>query len=157
MEPRALLASFLKRLWTTWFASSEASASKPAEPLAPEEPLSRFLLSDRDISHGGVKPAAFLPAPDGTTSVFRIQELSEPEVWRLGDQYVARPRGRRLHGRGDLKHTNVTATGLRVEPDNSPPRHAAIVGWPDEKDAQMSVAQQLASTAVLRLHRPEIP
>lgn len=38
-------------------------------------------------------------------------------------------------------------------PDNVPERHANIVGWPNEKDKQISLvaAQELAAIATLRL------
>jgi hypothetical protein len=41
-----------------------------------------------------------------------------------------------------------------LEPDDNPPRHANIVGWPAGKDAQKSLAQQLASETELIL-KPE--
>jgi hypothetical protein len=34
-------------------------------------------------------------------------------------------------------------------PDNVPERHAAIIGWPDQKDEQLSLAQCLAEVATL--------
>ena len=64
---------------------------------------------------------------------------------------MAAPLGRPLYGRGDLSVSSVLATGLTVDPDDNPPRHAGIVGWPETKDARISLAQRLAASALLRL------
>lgn len=95
-----------------------------------------------------MKPRAFLPGPDGTTSTFRTHGLTPDEIWTLGESRVAAPR---LYGRGDLRVSSVVATGLTVDPDDDPPRHAGIVGWPESKDARLSLAQRLAASAALRL------
>ncbi len=42
---------------------------------------------------------------------------------------------------------DVASVGLRLVADDNPPRHADIAGWPTEKDATMSAAQQLASSS----------
>jgi hypothetical protein len=102
-----------------------------------------------------VKPGAFLPARDGATSVYRTRGLTEEEIWILGEAKVTGPTRKTLYGRGDLPVSAVHATGLRVDPDDSPPRHAAIVGWPEEKDARLSLAQQLAAKASLKLRGAE--
>jgi len=43
----------------------------------------------------------------------------------------------------------VFVVGLEVHPDNKPKRHAAIVGWPEEKDRRMDLAQKIAAAAEL--------
>jgi hypothetical protein len=91
------------------------------------------------------------------TSTFRTHGLTPEETWALGESQVAAPRGRRLYGRGDLSVSSVVATGLTVDPDNDPPRHAGIVGWPDGKDARLSLAQRLAASAALRLREASGP
>jgi hypothetical protein len=121
------------------------------EPLRAEEPLSRFLTQSGHFAENRVKRRAFLPARDGSTSTFRTRGPPESEIWALGDLRVAPPPNGRLYGRGDLPVSVVIAAGLRVDPDDIPPRHAAIVGWPAEKDAQNSKAQELAAAAALIL------
>ncbi|MGH9891757.1 MAG: hypothetical protein ACREA0_07210, partial [bacterium] len=99
-----------------------------------------------------VTERAFLPHGDGTTSVFRVNGLTEAQIWEMADEHVAgAPGGRRVLGTGTLVARAVTDVGLLVEPDDDPPRHAAIVGWPDEKDDRKSRAQKLAAVAHLSL------
>jgi hypothetical protein len=84
-----------------------------------------------------------------TASVFRVRHLSEDEIWEIGEVYVASPRGKTLHGRADLNVRHVTSLGLRLDPDDHPPRHADIAGWPLEKDRQLLLAHELAAAASL--------
>ena len=102
-----------------------------------------------------MKPQAFHPAPDDhKTSVFRVQGLKEPKIWKLGEIYVARPRCKELHARADLSVADVVTIGLRVESKEPPRRHANIIDWPAEKSAMMSWAQEVAAGATLRLRVP---
>lgn len=64
---------------------------------------------------------------------------------------VGEPGSRTLKAWGDVLAGAVFDVGLGVRPDNVPERHAAIVGWPERKDEQLSLAQRLAETATLRL------
>ena len=59
---------------------------------------------------------------------------------------------RTLHGRADIQALNILEINLQVNPDNIPPRHANIIGWPELKEEQKSIAQELAAKASLRLH-----
>ncbi len=112
----------------------------------------RFLL-DRKNDYSSqkhiVKPRAFLPR-NGEVSVFDTEALSESHVWDLGERHVAIPRNRTLKGRADLDASAVPLP-LWMRPDNSPPRHVTILGWPDEKEKQLSLSQELAGAAVLFL------
>ena len=136
---------------SAWRGSSAVPRRAATEPPDPAELLSRFLTQSGKFTRDRVKPTAFLPGPDGTTSTFRTHGLTTDEIWALGESRVAAPRGRRLYGRGDVRVSSVVATGLTVNPDDDPPRHAGIVGWPDGKDARLSLAQRLAACAALRL------
>ena len=51
----------------------------------------------------------------------------------------------------ELSVAQITSIGLRVEPDEPPPRHASMTHWPVGKDEWMSKAQELAAVATLRL------
>lgn len=109
--------------------------------------LTRFLTQSDHFSReqNRIKERAFLPAPDLCLSVFRINDLSEDEIWELCERLPK-------YGRGDFLSSRVSSIGLRAEPDNDPPRHVNIVGWPPEKSAQKSLAQKLAAEATLRLN-----
>jgi hypothetical protein len=115
------------------------------------EVLSRFIFSRRQFSpeQNRVKPTAFLPSKESReTSVFRTGGLEPAEIRRIGDQLG---RDQALKAWGDVLAGAVFDIGLEVRPDNDPERHAAIVGWPEEKDQQLSLAQRLAADAVLRV------
>lgn len=113
------------------------------------ERLSRFVLDSGKISASKVHYRVFLPSPsDGCTSVFRIEGLTEVEVWELGHAEVATPSARSLHGRADVTVQQVVDSQLQVDPEpSSHVRHANIVGWPHEKPEQIRLAQLLAACA----------
>jgi hypothetical protein len=115
--------------------------------------LSRFIFRSGDFnrSQNRPKPSAFLPPPDLRTSAFWIDQLSEPEVWWIGDNVAAGVRGS-PSARADITASTVFDTGLKIEPDPTPhPRHIDICGWPPEKDKQKSIALDLCAFALLRL------
>ena len=125
----------------------------PVPALTDEDPLARFILSEYHFAatKNRVKPAAFLPLPDGTTSVFAIRSLLEGDVWELGQVFVATPGRRTLRARADTAVRDVKAASLQVVLDNTPPRHANIAGWPAEKSARKLCAEELAASATLNL------
>jgi hypothetical protein len=120
--------------------------------LDPNESLARFLTSRTQFSRltNRVKYSAFMPK-DGATSVFRISELDDQEIWELGDLHVASPPERPVRGYADLTVLDVRSLLLEVDPDDEPPRHAGIVNWPEEKESQKLVAIDLAAVAALKL------
>jgi hypothetical protein len=121
-----------------------------------QETLARFITSKSGYSRGKnvVKPQAFMPPLDLRLSVFRINNLSEPEIWQIGLKKIIDKMKipRNLHGRADIKALNILENGLKINPDDTPPRHANIIGWPELKEEQKSIAQELAAKASLRLH-----
>lgn len=118
----------------------------------PDDPLARYLFTKNHFARTKelVKPGAFLPPPDLNLSVFQTRGLSTAQVWRIGGE-VAMARGRTLRARANLSVSAVLEAKLRVAPDNMPPRHANIVGWPETEEARLSLAQQLAASASLHL------
>ncbi len=129
------------------------------EGLTEVDPLARFILSKEHFAPNAnrVRAAVFMPTPvDRTTSVFAIRGLSEHAVWRIGQDVVATPRGKPLYARADVLVSDVTAVGLGVVLDNTPPRHAKITRWPDEKSAQKLAALELASRASLRVNSSSV-
>ena len=102
-----------------------------------------------------MKPKAFMPAmSDNKTSVFRVQGLTERQVWSLGDAYLVLPPHKELLARAEISVAQVRSVGLQVESAEPPPRHANITDWSTQKDESMSRAQELAAEAVLRLRHP---
>ncbi len=88
-----------------------------------------------------------MPNNNGRTSVCRISGITNVEIWEIGLE-VARMRGKPLLGRADIRVFNILSKALVVAPTDPPPiRHADIVGWPEDKDQRISIAQELAAEA----------
>lgn len=114
-----------------------------------EEILARYLYSRNHYrsSDNTVKHSAFIPPEDKRLSVFRISGLHENEVWSIGSNLRPQP----LLGRADIKALFVSETGLLIDVDDIPPRHANIIGWPEESSAIKLIAIELAEKACLQL------
>lgn len=113
-----------------------------------DEVLARFVLFRGWIrtSNSTVKPDAFIPYPYPDLSVTRHIELSEDQLWQIGQQ-VADQRPARLYGRADIQALHVNQRSLRIVPTPEPKNHANVTGWPKDKPAQKIIAQQLAAGA----------
>jgi hypothetical protein len=134
-------------------ASVESFQNLDYEP-PPEEPLARYLFHASQFTSERVKARAFEPPVDLRLSVFRTRELSEPRRWELGRRFATSVKNKTLRGRADLSVSAVSRFSLRTLRDEPPPRHAVVTGWPDTKDARMSVAQQLAAESALVIAPP---
>lgn len=151
----SVLWQLLKRAWLALLLKPRlrTPAATQGPNLTDVDVLSRFLTSSGHFARGKkrVKGAAFLPAADKLTSTFHTTGLDAEAKWRLGDAHLA---GRHFYGSGDVTVGDVRAVGLDVDPNYEPERHVGIWGWPNERQEQMSLAQQLAATATLSL-RPQ--
>lgn len=81
-------------------------------------------------------------------------DLAPHQVWEIGQANVLDMMStptKSLYGRADILASLVENNGLRVEPDNNPPRHADIIGWPQDRGERKSIAQKLAAGATLIL------
>lgn len=119
-------------------------------PVELSEKLSRFILQSNWIrtSDSTAKPAAFLPNPqNGETSVFRTSGITEQNTWEIGDREVADRRAKPILGRADILARDIMSRNLQIKPSEPPPRHANIIGWPDEKSKQLQIAVELAADA----------
>lgn len=119
------------------------------------ESLARYLTQSNhfNLRTYSVRPKAFDPPPNLRLSVFRIDGLSAQEIWTNGQINVINrmPQPRPLYGFANIKVLEVQATSLTVDPDDNPPRHASIVGWPQDKSERILLTQELASKAKLVL------
>lgn len=118
-------------------------------PVDGKELLSRFILFSKWIrtSDNTVRPEAFVPHPHVDLSVTRQRDLTEGELWRLG-QNVSEIRNCTLYGRADLEAEIVITNRLIIEPSEPPLNHANIKGYPEEKSAQKLIAMELALKSV---------
>ena len=124
-----------------------------ADTIAPDEQLSRFVLDRNHFTSEHVKFRAFLPPKNQVVlSVSRTRHLEDAEIWALGDQHVASASRRTIQARADfgcavLSEIKADEHCLAAVPDEPPPRHANVTGWPsiERKELQKVLAQQLAA------------
>lgn len=108
--------------------------------------LARFALESGRLTDSIVKPKLFEPNRALELSVFRVDGLVHDQIRDLGDRVVEKhPAARKLHGWGEFLESAVREAGLRVERDDDPPRHADIVGWPQDPSERKQRQQILAS------------
>ena len=114
------------------------------------EPISRFVFDSRHFStvDRKAKPKAFEPK-NNCVSVLRAIGLTDAEVWDWAVTYVEPERGKACRARADLTVVSVRRLILDLVRDEPPPRHANIVGWPDDKSAQKLLSIELAAEATL--------
>ena len=121
-------------------------------PITADERLARVILFSTWIrsSDSGktVKPDAFIPYPYSDLSVTRHKNLSEQELWCIG-QAIADARPATLYGRADICAAEARRQSLSIEPRpvSNNPNHAVVLGWPVDKPAQKIIAQELAAKA----------
>lgn len=121
-------------------------------PITSDEQLARFILFRKWIRTSEpvktVKPDAFIPHPYPDLSVTRHKNLSEQELWRIG-QGIADARPATFYGRADIRAAEVRRQSLNVEPRPiaNNPNHATVIGWPADKPTQKIIAQELAAKA----------
>ena len=120
---------------------------------SPTELLSRFILERNkySVEYMKAKPGLYIPNREGKLSVLRSTDQTEEKIWEWGNDHAAIPMGKTLYGRADCTGMLFTTLGLKVEPDDSPPRHANVVGWPEEKSKRKNLADKLAREATLVL------
>jgi len=144
------MVRFLKRLLAIFRESVEGSSTQ--EDVAASEKISRYILTKSHFSklNGTVKYGAFLPAPNGETSVYRTCKLSNEEIWKIGKENVSIPRKRTLYARGDTFAFVFTKKGLHVEPAPEPhPLHANVLNWSNENSERKMLAVEIANEASL--------
>ena len=123
--------------------------------IALDENVARFILEKSYFrpSNKTVRHNAFMPhRGSGTTSIFRIINLADIEIYEIGRRFVANPRGKPLLGRADIGVSQIIKQKLSVEPDTTPhPRHANICGWTEDSSKNKMIAIELAAEAQLHL------
>jgi hypothetical protein len=122
-----------------------------ASAVADDELLARFVLSSSHFRSKDqtIKPDAFMPHKVRLDlSLTRHLGLTALEIWEIGAGIAnSRQPSCTLYGRGDIIARSFTDVALRIEPTPAPKNHVNIIGWPADKAAQKSLAQQLAALA----------
>jgi hypothetical protein len=117
----------------------------------PGEDVSRFLTERSHYSPAKncVRPTAFYPPKNGRLSAYHITTLSNDEIWRIGNEFVAPYRGPIL-GRADFSSLVVYQAELAIDMTGVPhPRHLDIFGWAGEKARARLQALKLANESAL--------
>ena len=117
-----------------------------------DEDLARFLTQRGHFTKQRVDPSAFLPSKkDRETSVSRHGREPLDSLRALGLDAAG---GRTLYGAAIFKARDVGVASLQIVPDEPPPRHAVIRGWPwidgdpeEQKARQKALALVLTSAA----------
>ncbi len=130
--------------------------SESSFPLLPDEPtpnetVTRFLFQSNHFATRPprVKGRALEPPEDRKTSVFRTHGLVGAEIWRISLTYIEPLRGKPTLARADFTIAAAERLGLNIEKDEPPPRHANMTNWSTEKEARISLAQQLRQVHLL--------
>lgn len=129
-------------------------SANPLPPINGEELLARFITVERWLrADKSIRQDAFIPPKDMQLSTTRRIGLSEAELWSIGKNIaaqVARRPQAPLFGRADIAVAEVALKGLDTEaaPLADNPNHAHLIGWPEEKQKQKIIAQQLAASAL---------
>lgn len=122
------------------------------ESVGSDEDLARFLTQSSHFKAGQVQPSAFLPHKGSRNTSVSRHGREPVEVLELLGRAAAGER--KLYGAAMFKAFHPRSTGLTVEADEPPERHAVVGGWPwitddpeQEKAQQKEKALVLASAA----------
>lgn len=117
------------------------------QPVTPDEQLARYILQSSHIRQDHTLRAdPFIPHPYPDLSVTRHLNLTEPEIWFVGEE-VALQTGKTLKGRGDTKAQIYLEQKLRILADPVPgnSNHANVTNWPPDKPSQKMLALEIAA------------
>jgi hypothetical protein len=129
-------------------------AAVPVAPITATEALTRYITDQDYLASNPQAWRAFRPKPsENELSIARIEELSSPDIWQLGDSLAGKPSNRTVYGRADFRLPDVRGVkvnGQRLDavPDDPPERHALIVDWPTDPNARKTAAMQLLAASV---------
>jgi hypothetical protein len=130
-----------------------------AASVADPEALVHYIKESSKFAADGVNHRLFLLPKNGTNkSVFRVDGLSIAEVLALGVEHVGKAAEKPIYGWARLIARDVRSLSLSVRPDEPPPRHALIEGWPTGWEDQRVLAMAIAAKAIsFRLPSPVQP
>lgn len=119
--------------------------------VGPDSDVARFLFSGHLKKGRILRPNAFMPPDDDLKLSVCVSDGLETEaIHEWGALHASRD-SQGAKGFALLHVANVLAENLVVQRDDSPPRHAEVFGWPEDKEARLDIAKQLASIAALQL------
>jgi len=119
-------------------------------PLSDDEMLARFVLKKEWIRPDStIKQDAFIPPKDLQLSVTRHAGISTEKLIETG-KFIAAETSLEFLGRADIETRAVVKNALKAVawPLANNQNHAHIVGWPADKEARKTIAQELAASTV---------
>ena len=115
-------------------------SAEPAPTLEPTDLLSRYATRSKHYNTYGITPGAFMPnTKDMRLSVFCTTGLSYEETVAIAEENTPV-----AYGHGSSLVSFIRSLGLDADYNNDPHRHVDIIGWPEAKDRQKSLAQKLS-------------
>ncbi len=108
-----------------------------SDSIAADEPLARFVHESNKFNKSGAKPGAFMPPANGLLSVARHPKEPLDGLRFLAEEFLP---GVDVYGAAMLSAGDALNTGLSVIPEEPPPRHANITGWPTSSDPELQKA-----------------
>lgn len=120
----------------SWYATLKRDRKPSALDLGPEEIVSRFIYTKKNItSEKKPRPNAFEPPEDRQLSTAHCTNLSNDNIWLLARKTLG-PNRRKVFARVDLSVRHLIEQELRAIRDDNPfERHTVVIGWPDSPDA----------------------
>lgn len=119
-------------------------------PLSDDEMLARFVLKKEWIrkTDNTPKQDAFIPPKDLQLSVTRHAGISTEQLIET-DKAVAVETSLQFLGRADIEAGAVIKSALKAVAWRlaKNQNHAHIIGWPADKEARKTIAQELAAAA----------
>ena len=120
-------------------------------PIAEGERITRYITEKGKVRPSTGKPGynAFMPPSNLRLSVYRTEEMTDAEIWQVGDDFVGRAE-KPVLAKADLPARAYLSHQLTFDLDGTPhSRHANVVGWSIEHSLQKMIALQLAEASVL--------
>ena len=117
--------------------------------LLDDELLARFVLKTEWIRKDStIKQDAFIPPKDLQLSVTRHNGISTEQLIEIG-KAVANETSLEFLGRADIKAGAAVKSSLKAVawPLECNQNHAHIIGWPADKEARKTIAQEMAAAA----------
>lgn len=111
-----------------------------------DDELTRFIRPKQKKyinKDGGVRTTAFSVGADGKISVFITSGMSLGDIWLHGDENFPSE----IIGRAYLPAQVVFDENLSIDFNNVPPKHADIMGFPEDRALNLTKRQALAAKA----------
>ena len=113
--------------------------------------LSRFIRHKGYVAKtkNRVKPAAFMPDPHRTLSMFHTQNLKKSQIWPLADANIHHD----IQMRADIPVLVINEIDLSIDWNYKPKYHVDIIGWTEKKDDRLAKALELANHSELKFRK----